>query len=638
MSELRCVSLLEKCRSLNCLLQIHGYAIKTGCDTDPFVLSKFLLFSAITFSDTMDYACLLFRSIPQPDGFMFNTLIRGFSESNMPYQSISTYAQMQKQGVKPDSFTFAFLLKSLINCGSLNTSRQVHCHAMKHGLDPHIFVRTSLITAYAAGGSIVCARQVFDEMRVPNVVSYNAMLSACLRCSEVDEARRIFDQMPWLNVTSWNIVLSGYMDANELELASRLFHDIPQKDLVSWNTMIIGCVQGGKLKLAFELFEEMRLEGFSPNEVSITGVLSACSQMGALEFGKMIHGYIDKAGFSHIVTVNNALVDLYGKCGNINMASHVFDKIMNKGVISWTVMIEVLAMHGHGVEAVELFYKMVESGIEPDGVTFVAILYACSHAGLTQKGIELFNMMKDCYHIEASMEHYGCMVDLYGRAGFLDCAYEFIAHMPIKPNAVIWRTLLGACSIHGDVILAEHVKNKLSEIDPENSSDYILLSNIYAIAGKWRDVAVVRKSMAERKMRKTPGWSMIEVDKVVFSFVAGDKRNPVAEVAYEKLSEIINRLRSEGYVADIGPVLHDIETEDKEDSVSHHSEKLAIAFGMARLHPESVIRIVKNLRVCRDCHTMLKFVSRVYGREIVVRDRSRFHVFKEGSCCCRDYW
>ncbi|CAN6463132.1 unnamed protein product [Victoria cruziana] len=523
MSEQRCVSLLKECRSLNCLLQIHGYAIKVGFDTDPFILSKLLLFSAVTFSGAMDYARLLFQNVPQPDGFMFNTLIRGFSESNMPQQSISTYVQMQKQ-------------------------------------------ETTLITAYASCGSIECAREVFEEMRAPNLVSYNAMLSAYLRCSEIDEARRIFDQMPWLNVTSWNIMLSGYIDANEFELASRLFDDIPQKDLVSWNTIIIGCVQSGKLKPALELFEELRLKGFRPNEVSITGVLSACSQMGALEFGRMIHGYIDKAGFSDIVAVNNALIDLYGKCGNVKMASYVFHMTMNKTIISWTVMIEVLAMHGHGVEAVDIFYEMIESGVEPDGVTFVAILYACSHAGLTRKGIELFNMMKDCYHIEASMEHYGCMVDLYGRAGFVDCAYEFITRMLIKPNAVIWRTLLGACSIHGD------------------------------------------------------------------------KHNPVAEVAYENLRGMITRLRSQGYVADVRPVLHDIEAEDKEDSVSHHSEKLALAFGMSRMHPESVIRIVKNLRICRDCHAMFKFVSSVYRREIIVRDRSRFHVFKDGSCCCRDYW
>ncbi|KAJ6354036.1 hypothetical protein OIU76_002962 [Salix suchowensis] len=377
-----------------------------------------------------------------------------------------------------------------------------------------------------------------------------------------------------------------------------------------------------------------------PNETSLTGVLSSCAQAGALEFGKILHGFIEKSGLAWIVSVNNALLDTYSKCGNVHMARLVFERIMNeRNIVSWTSMMAALAMHGHGEEAIGIFHKMEESGIRPDEIAFISLLYACSHAGLVEQGCEYFDKMKGMYNIEPSIEHYGCMVDLYGRAGQLLKAYEFVCQMPIPCTAIIWRTLLGACSMHGDVKLAEQVKERLSELDPDNSSDIVLLSNAYAIAGKWKDAASVRRSMTEQRIIKTPGWSMIEVDKIMYTFLAGTKQYKITEEAYKKLEEIIGRLRVEGgYVPEIGRVLHDIEEEEKEGSVSVHSEKLAVAFGIARLCKGRTIRIVKNLRICRDCHAVMKLISQIYKVEIVVRDRSRFHSFKDGYCSCRDYW
>ncbi|KAI7997968.1 Pentatricopeptide repeat-containing protein [Camellia lanceoleosa] len=339
-------------------------------------------------------------------------------------------------------------------------------------------------------------------------------------------------------------------------------------------------------------------------------------------------------------SVNNALLDTYSKCGNVGMARLVFERMPGKkSLVSWTSMMAGLAMQGYGEEAMKIFDKMEKSGVRPDGITFISILYACSHAGLIEEGCGYFSKMREIYGIEPAIEHYGCMVDLYGRAGQLQKAYEFVIQMPISPNAIIWRTLLGACSIHNDVELAEQVKERLSELDPNNSSDHVLLSNIYAVAGKWKDVATVRRSMTDQRLKKIPGWSMIEVDKVMYSFVAGQKQNKITEEAYQKLREIMLKLRVEGgYVPEVGNVLHDIEAEEKADSLSKHSEKLAVAFGIARLCKGSVIRIAKNLRFCKDCHVVMKLISKVYGLEIVVRDRSRFHSFKDGSCSCRDYW
>ncbi|KAF8390208.1 hypothetical protein HHK36_024730 [Tetracentron sinense] len=640
-SEQLCISLLRECKTLNNLKQIHAFALKTRLENDPFIAGKFLLLCAVSLADALDYGRRIFLHIPSPDVFMYNTLVRGLSESESPQQSVIAYIKMRRSSTsQPDSFSFAFTLKAAANYKSLNTGVQLHCQALNHGLDTHLFVRTTLVSMYAECGCINSARKAFDELSQPNVVAWNAIVTACFRCGDLKGAELAFNQMPFRNMTSWNVMLAGYTKAGELELARRSFLEMPVKDAVSWSTLIVGFAHHGSFYEAFGFFRELQRFGMRPNEVSLTGVLSACAQAGAFEFGKIVHGYMEKAGFNRIISVSNALLDTYAKCGNIGMARLVFAWMMEKkNIVSWTSMMAGFAMHGFGKEAVELFHEMEDVGLRPDGITFISILYACSHAGLIEQGCEVFHKMTEVYKIEPSIEHYGCMVDLFGRAGLLKEAYEFIIRMPIEPNAIIWRTLLGACSIHKNVRLAERVKEQLSELDPDNSGDHVLLSNIYAVTGKWKDVAAVRRSMTDRRIKKTPGWSMIEVDKVMYTFVVGEGPNGVIEEAYEKLGEIMLRLKVEGgYIPEIGSVLHDIEEEEKEDAVSRHSEKLAVAFGMARLCQGSIIRIVKNLRVCKDCHTVMKLISEVYKLEIVVRDRSRFHSFKDGSCSCRDFW
>lgn len=508
------------------------------------------------------------------------------------------------------------------------------------GLDTHIFVGTTLISMYAECGCVEFARKVFDEIPDPNIVTWNALLTAFFRRGDVEGAERVFDLMPAKSLASYNLMLGGYAKLGEFGLARKVFEEMPMKDEISWSTMIVGFAQHGCFYEAFAYFRRSHEVGMRPNEVSLTGVLSACAQAGALEFAKILHGFLEKVGLLWITPVNNALMDTYSKCGNVDMARLVFQRMPGKkSIVSWTTLIVGLAMQGYGEEALALFHEMEKSGLRPDGIVLVAVLYACSHAGLVEKGSEIFEKMSQVYGIKPEIEHYGCMVDLYGRAGQLSKACDFVSQMPIPPNDIIWRTLLGACSFHGNVQLAEQVKRKLSELDPNNSSDHVLLSNIYAVAGQWKDAAAVRRSMVELKLKKTPGWSMIEVDKMMYSFIAGVRQDDVTKEAYEKLNEIMVRLKVEGgYTPEVVNVVHDVEEEEKEGAVVAHSEKLAVAFGMARLGEASNVRIVKNLRVCKDCHNVMKLISKVYGMEISLRDRSRFHTFKNGSCSCRDYW
>ncbi|MCD7457025.1 Pentatricopeptide repeat-containing protein [Datura stramonium] len=598
-AEKLCLSLLSYCKTLRNLKQIHAFAYKSGLETNPLIAGKLLLLCAVQISDAIDYARGLLIHNPNPDVFMYNTLIRGESESDSPKNSVNSFIHMLRESYfPPDSFSFAFVLKAAANLRCLRTGFQLHCQAMVRGLDTHLFVGTTMISMYGECGFVEFAQKVFVEIPEPNVVAWNAIITAYFRGSDVSGADKVFGLMPFRNLTTWNVMLAGYTKAGELERAEGLFLQMPSRDDVSWSTMIVGFAQNGCFDEALRVFRELVGSGNRPNEVSLTGVLSACAQAGAFEFGIVLHAFIEKVGLAWISSVNNALLDTYSKCGNVLMARLVFERMPGKkSIVSWTSMIAGFAMQGYGEEAIKLFHEMEESGTRPDGVTFISVLYACSHAGLVEQGHELFSKMTSIYDIEPTIEHYGCMVDLYGRAGQLHKAYNFVVQMPVPPNAIIWRTLLGACSFFGNIELAEQVNKRLSELDPDNSGDHVLLSNIYAFAGKWKDVAMVRRSMAEKNMKKIPGWSMIEVDKVMYSFVADDERNEITEEAYHKLNEIMLKLKLQGgYIPEVGSVLHDIEEEEKEDTVSKHSEKLAVAFGMARLCKGSTIRIVKNLR------------------------------------------
>ncbi|KAF4358470.1 hypothetical protein G4B88_020148 [Cannabis sativa] len=559
MAEKSFLSLLTKSKTLKTTKQLHSFLYKNALQNHPLLFSKLLLHCAITITG---------NGSGEEQPLHYARRLLSHSSPN-----------------PPDAFMYNTLIRGLIDFPQIavNTFMEMRLKPLSSPIDSFTFV-------------------------------FLIKSAANLRCVR--------------NLSSWDILLNGYVKLGEIELAKITFLRMSVKDDVSWSTMIVGFAQNGCFDEAFGFFREIHKLRLKPNEASLSGVLSASAQAGAFEFAKVVHCLIEKSGFVWMVSVCNALLDTYSKCGDLGMARLVFERMLEKkkSVVSWTSMIASLAMHGYGVEAIELFHKMENCGIKPDGVSFISVLYACSHAGLIEEGCKYFSMMRD-FDIEPTIEHYGCMVDLYGRAGKLEKAYEFACEMPISPNDIIWRTLLGACSLHGNVKLAEQIKKRLSRFDLDNSSsgDHVLLSNVYASLGKWEDVASVRRSASEQKIKKAPGWSMIEVEKLVYRFMADQKQDEIVKEAYEKLREIMLRLKVEGgYVPEIGNVLHDVEEEEKEDSVSRHSEKLAVAFGIARLREGNVVlRIVKNLRICRDCHVVMKLISKVYGLEIVEGCKSR---------------
>ncbi|KZV47527.1 hypothetical protein F511_14599 [Dorcoceras hygrometricum] len=433
-------------------------------------------------------------------------------------------------------------------------------------------------------------------------------------------------------------MVTQLMKRGDVDSAYKIFEQMPERNVRSWTAMISAFVQCGKPKEATYMFTKMEEEGVKANEVTVVAVLAACADLGALDLGTRIHEYSHKSGFQRNIHICNTLIDMYIKCGCLKYAHEVFESIKEPTVISWSAMIQGLAIHGHAEQALEFFSRMIQTGVKPNVVTFIGLLHACSHLGLINEGRAYFCSMTRDYGIPPTIEHYGCMADLLSRAGLLEEAYEFIKKMPIQPNSAVWGAVLGGCKVHKNIEMAEVAIEHLLELDPYNDGYYVVLANIFAEAKKWEDAARVRKLMTSRGLRKTLGCSWVNVNGVVHEFVAGDESHPQSQQIFKTLDKLLVCMRLKGYVPNTAVVLLDMDEKKKEKLLFRHSEKLALVFGLINMKPGETIRIFKSLRVCEDCHTALKLISGIVSREIIVRDRNRFHCFKNGSCSCRDYW
>ncbi|XP_040937662.1 pentatricopeptide repeat-containing protein At1g11290, chloroplastic [Gossypium hirsutum] len=489
---------------------------------------------------------------------------------------------------------------------------------------------------YAKCGLFPVSERVFDKMPQRSIVSWSAMIGACLQCGFHEQGLLLFTRMldqgikpnraSILNATACvrrenaahhmhRVIMDNVLDndhsvqnatmlmfarCGRIDLARSLFDGFTYKDLVCWASMIDAYARADLPLEALLLFNQMRLQCVLPDSITLLAVIQACSILASLHLARTLHAVIIRCFLECQLELDTAVLDLYMKCGSLTYARKVFDNMKGRNIISWSTMLSGYGMHGHGKEALHLFDQM-KALIKPDHVTFVSILSACSHAGLINEGWECFDSMVRDFGVTPTSEHYACMVDLLGRAGQLNQALEFIEKMPVRPEAGVWGALLGACRIHSNVELAEIAAKSLLNLDAEN-----------------------------------PG--SIEIKGKMYTFVAGDRANPEMDLIYSELGKLMERIRQEGYIPDVSFVLHDVEGETKEMMLYAHSEKLAIVFGLIKLGHESSIRITKNLRVCGDCHTATKFISKVTGREIVVRDSQRFHHFMNGTCSCGDYW
>lgn len=654
--------------------EIHGQLIVNGFSLDLFAMTGVVNMYAKC--GQIEEAYKMFDRMPERDLVSWNTIVAGFAQNGFAELALDLVTRMHEEGRRGDFITIVSILPAVANVGSLRIGKAVHGYAMRAGFDSIVNVSTALVDMYAKCGRVETARLVFDGMKSRNVVSWNSMIAAYVEGGNPEEAMRIFQKMLdqgveptnvtimealhacadlgdlergifvhklldqlklGTDVSMTNSLISMYSKCKKVDIAADIFSKLQGKTLVSWNAMILGYAQNGRVNEALNYFCKMRSKNIKPDSFTMVSVIPALAELSVIRHAKWIHALVIRSCFEKNVFVMTALIDMYAKCGAVGTARALFDMMNERHVTTWNVMIDGYGTHGLGKAAVELFNKMLEGPTKPNDITFLCAISACSHSGLVEEGIHYFTSMKKDYGIQPVMDHYGAMVDLLGRAGRLNEAWDFIQKMPIEPGITVFGAMLGACKIHKNVELGEKAANRLFELDPDEGGYHVLLANIYAAASMWDKLAKVRTIMEKKGLQKTPGCSLVELKNEVHSFYSGSTNHPQSKRIYTFLETLIDEIKAAGYVPDTNSI-HDVEDYVQENLLSSHSEKLAIAFGLLNSSQGSTIHIRKNLRVCGDCHNATKYISLVTGREIIVRDMHRFHCFKNGVCSCGDYW
>ncbi|KAJ8765931.1 hypothetical protein K2173_020447 [Erythroxylum novogranatense] len=674
--------------------QAHAYCFRNG-HWRTFTTNALMTMYAKL--DRIDDAKSLFQMFGDRDLVSWNTIISSLSQNERFMEALAFLQLMVLEGIIPDGFTFASVLPACSYFEMLRTGKEIHAYALKSGcLIENSFVGSALVDMYCNCEQVESGRRVFNSILNKKIGVWNAMLTGYAQNEHNEDALVLFIEMEANSglcpnattmasvvpacvhselfskkkaihgyVIKWGLERDTYVQNALMDLYSRMgkidiskiiFDSMEVRDVVSWNTMITSYISCGRYDDAFLILREMQRtekqikhDGvcetqkqvpFKPNSITLMTALPACASLAALAKGKEIHAYAIRNFLASDVAVGSALVDMYAKCGCLILSRIVFDRMPIRNAITWNVIIMAYGMHGKGEEALKLFRDGAKvREVKPNEVTFIALFAACSHSGMVNEGLNLFHRMKDEYGLEPTPDHYACVVDLLGRAGRVEEAHELINTMPFDFDKVgAWSSLLGACRIHQNVEIGEMAAENLLQLQPTVASHYVLLSNIYASAGFWDKALKVRRRMKDLGVKKEPGCSWIEYGDEVHKFLAGDLSHPQSEKLHTFLDSLSERMKKEGYVPDTSCVLHNVDDEEKETLLCGHSEKLAIAFGILNTPPGKTIRVVKNLRVCNDCHTASKFISKIVDREIVLRDVRRFHHFKNGTCSCGDYW
>lgn len=667
-------SLIDGSTHFSLLNQIHAQLIICGLHSSGLLISK--LINACSKHGEIHYARQVFDEFPHPNVVMWNATIGVFCNYNMLADAANMYVRMLAAGVKPDSFTFVKVLKGCSSVRLIELGRAVHGHIYRLGLEFDKFVQNVLVAFYAKCGRIDCAKSIFDCLSDRTIISWTAIISGYAQNEQPAEALRVFSEMmainvkpDWINVVS---VLKACTDLDDLEdgkslhgyviklglaseedlqialtamyakcgqvIAARyLFDQMASPNVILWNAMISGYAKNGYADEAVELFKIMVTNNIKPDSITLRAAILACAQVGSLDLARWMDNYVTTSDFRSHLFVKTALIDMYAKCGSLDFARQVFDGIPCKDVVVWSAMIVGYGLHGLGREAIDLYGKMRQAGVLPNDVTFVGLLTACKNSGLVKEGWNFFHSMKG-HGIEPLHPHYACVVDLLGRAGYLEEAFKFICKMPIQPRLTVWGALLAACKVHRHVKMGEYAAQHLFSINPYDTGQYVQLSNLYAAARMWNHVRNVRGVMKERGLSKDFGYSLIEVNGKLQVFRMGDNAHPMSKEIFRELSDLERRLKDAGFTLDTESNLHDLSSEEMHESLCNHSERLAIAYGLITTPSGSMLRIIKNLRVCVNCHNATKLISKITNREIVVRDANRFHHFKDGLCSCGDYW
>ncbi|KAL6143677.1 hypothetical protein ACLB2K_054372 [Fragaria x ananassa] len=640
---------------------VFGMVVKTGYLESDVCIGSSLIDMFAKGSGELGDAYKVFEKMAETDAVTWSLMITRFVQMGDPRKAVELFMEMLSNGLMPDQFSLSGVVSACTKLGSLALGKQLHSWAERSRLVLDHCVGCCLVDMYAkcgGDGSMSDSRKVFDRMREHSVVSWTAVitgyvqsgggdeeavelfvkmisgghvspnhftfasiLKACANLSDRHKGGQVHSLAVKLGLASVNCVgnslISMYARSGHVDDARKAFDVLYEKNLISYNAIVDAYAKHLDTEGAFGLLHEIENTGLGASAFTFASLLSGAASLCAVDKGEQIHSRIIKSGFESNQSICNALVSMYSRCGNINAAFQVFNKMEDWNVISWTSMITGFAKHGYAARAVGLFDQMLGAGLKPNEITYIAVLSACSHAGLISEGWKHFKEMHQQHGIVPRMEHYACMVDLLGRSGSLVEAIEFINSMPFEADALIWRTFLGACRVHCDVELGKHAAKMIMKQNPHDSAAYSLLSNLYASTGQWEEVANIRKQMKEKALVKEAGSSWIEVKNKMHKFHVGDTSHPKAQEIYDEMDRLGSKIKKLGYVPDTDYVLHEVDEEQKEYYLFQHSEKLAVTFGLISTSKSKTIRVFKNLRVCGDCHTAIKYISKATGREIV---------------------
>ncbi|KAG8378554.1 hypothetical protein BUALT_Bualt08G0149000 [Buddleja alternifolia] len=622
----------------------------------------------------------LFVQMPHKNVVSWTLLISGYAQHGKLDQSFRLFTRMLTH-CRPNDFAYA----SLLSVCDYRCGMQVHGLALRTGFDAWIYVANALIAMYWKNSPNhgVEASRVFDAMESCNVVTYNSMITGLGVHGQGDKAVLLFvrmcrdgielDRTTLLSLVSSLCGLNGCSDriselicctqlhsfgiktgltldigvataliksysilGGEISICHKLFLETScgSRDVILWTGIMTAFAERDPQQ-ALLLFNQMRGENLCPDCYVFSILLKACANMVTERNASAVHSQVIIAGFVNVLELDNALIHAYARCGSIDKAGRVFYEMPVRDIVSWNSILKAYSVHGKAEAVLNLFEQM---DMEPDETTFVALLSSCSHAGMVKEGTMIFDQMHEKYGIVPQLDHYACMVDIFGRAGHLSEAAKIIRTMPMEPDYVIWSALLGACRKHGETKLANLASSKLKKLDPENSLGYVLISNIYCSANSFDEGGSIRKKMSRVGIRKDPGLSWTEVGHKVHEFASGGQRHPQLETIRTNLEDLLRELKKMGYVPETSSVLYDVEEEHKEEQLYHHSEKLALVFSLMNAGNSDVIKIMKNIRICSDCHNFMSLASKLVEKVIIVRDANRFHHFKDGVCSCNDYW
>ncbi|XP_057457507.1 pentatricopeptide repeat-containing protein At2g35030, mitochondrial-like [Lotus japonicus] len=491
----------------------------------------------------------LFYEMPERKDVSWNIMMGGYGQNGQIEKALDLFRRMPEP--ERNVVSWNTIIKALVRCGRIEDA-QWHFNQMQER-ERDVSSWTTMVDGLAKSGRIDDARALFDRMPFRNVVSWNAMVTGYALNRRLDEALELFERMPERDMASWNAIITGFFQNGELNRAEKLFAELPQKNVITWTAMMTGYAQHGLSEEALKIFNKMQASGgLKPNSGTFVTVLGACSDLAGLTEGQQIHQLISKTGFQDNTRVVSALINMYSKCGELHIARKIFDDglLRQRDLISWNGMIAAYAHHGYGNEAINLFNKMQELGFQPNDVTYVELLTACSHAGLVEEGLQYFSKLLKNRSIRVREAHYACLVDLCGRAGRLKEAFNIIEGLGVELSLSVWGPLLAGCSVHGNADIGKLVAKKILKIEPESAGTYSLLSNMYASAGKWKEAANVRMKMKDKGLKKQPGCSWIEVGNTVQVFVVGDKSHSQSEMLGYLLLDLHTKMKKSGDILD----------------------------------------------------------------------------------------